>query len=56
MNNITPQVALDAIPRVGLKILSAAALFVVGRWLINLALALTQKALQSQHLDAPIVR
>ncbi|HXZ81321.1 MAG TPA: mechanosensitive ion channel family protein [Terriglobales bacterium] len=54
--NITPQVVMDTLTRVGLKILGAIALFIIGRWLIRLALALTTKALNRQRLDATIVR
>lgn len=56
MSSITPQIVIDVITRVGLKIMGAAALFIIGRWLIKLAIALTRRALQSQHLDATIVR
>lgn len=52
----TTQVVIETLTRVGLKILGAVALFIVGRWLIKLAIALTTKALNRQHLDATIVR
>src|SRR5262249_40084677 len=52
----TTQVVIETLTRVGLKILGAVALFIVGRWLIKLAIALTAKALNRQHLDATIVR
>ncbi|HMK28577.1 MAG TPA: mechanosensitive ion channel family protein [Terriglobales bacterium] len=54
--NITPQVVIETLTRLGLKVLGAIALFIVGRWLIKLALALTTKALNRQQLDPTIVR
>jgi small conductance mechanosensitive channel len=54
--NLSPQVAIDVLTRLGLKILGAIALFVIGRWLIKLAVALTTKALNRQHLDPTIMR
>jgi small conductance mechanosensitive channel len=36
--------------------LGAVALFIIGRWLIKLGLALTAKALNRQHVDATILR
>ena len=53
---VTSQVAIDTITRVGLKIVGAIALFIVGRWLIKLAVRLTTKALDRQHLDPTIMR
>ncbi|MGH9801407.1 MAG: mechanosensitive ion channel family protein [Blastocatellia bacterium] len=41
---------------VGLRILYAVILFLVGRWLIHLAVRLTQRALESQKIDATIQR
>jgi hypothetical protein len=52
--NFSPQVAIDTLTRVELKMLGAVVLFIIGRWLIRLALALTAKALNRQHLDATI--
>jgi small conductance mechanosensitive channel len=54
--NLTPQLAIDALTRVGLRILGAVALFIIARWLIKLALALATKALTRQRLDPTIVR
>ncbi len=41
---------------VGLKVLGALALWIIGRWLITFAINLMGKALTRQHLDATIVR
>src|ERR1700751_2985979 len=54
--NVTPQVAIDVLTRVGLKILGAVALFIIGRWLIKLAVALLTRALNREHFDSTIVR
>ncbi len=54
--NVSPQVAIDILTRVGLKMLGAIALFIIGRWLIKFALALAAKALNRQRVDATIVR
>lgn len=54
--SVTPQIAIDTLTRVGLKILGALVLYIIGRWLIKLALALMTKTLNRQHLDATIVR
>jgi len=54
--NFSPQIAIDTLTRVGLKMLGAVALLIIGRMLIKLALALTAKALNRQHLDATILR
>lgn len=54
--NVTPQVIIDTLTRVGLKIVGAIALFIIGRWLIKLASALVSKALNRQNMDATIVR
>jgi len=54
--NFSPQIAIDTLTRMGLKMLAAVALFIIGRMLIKLALALTAKALNRQHLDATILR
>src|SRR5436309_9806617 len=54
--NVGPQVAIDILTRVGLKMLGAIALFIIGRWLIKFALALAAKALNRQRVDATIVR
>jgi small conductance mechanosensitive channel len=54
--SVSSQVVIDVLTRVGLKVLGAIALFMIGRWLIRLALALTTRALNRQRLDATIVR
>src|SRR2546430_7174352 len=40
---------------VGLKLLGAIALWIVGRWLVKLACKLVTRALIRQHLDATII-
>lgn len=47
--------AVSVITDLGLKILGAIALLIVGRWLIRLTTNLVGKALKRQHLDATIV-
>ena len=47
--------AANTITQVGLKILGAIILFVVGRLLIRLAVSLTARALSRQSLDATVV-
>ena len=43
--------AADVMTRVGLKVLGAIAIFVVGRWLIRFAVRVLQRALRSRHID-----
>lgn len=40
----------------GLQILGALALYIVGRWLIGFAVGLVQKALSRQHLEPTLLR
>jgi small conductance mechanosensitive channel len=47
--------ALLILMQVGLKVLGAIVIWIVGRWLIRLATALISRALDRQHLDATIV-
>jgi small conductance mechanosensitive channel len=54
--NVTAQVVIDVLTRVGLKVLGAIALFMIGRWLIKLALSLSTRGLNKQRLDSTIVR
>jgi small conductance mechanosensitive channel len=49
------QDSANVLTHVGLKILGAIVLFVVGRWLIRLACSLTARALVRQDLDATLV-
>jgi small conductance mechanosensitive channel len=53
--SFSSQVAIDILIRLGLKILGAVALFIIGRWLIKLALVLMANALKRQRLDATIL-
>jgi len=41
---------------VGLKVLGALALWIIGRWLINFAVNLMGRGLTRQHLDATLIR
>lgn len=41
---------------VGLKILAAIVLYIIGRWLIGFVIKLMQRALEAQHVDATIQR
>src|SRR5882724_9085382 len=54
LNAIYQNVAAIA-TTVGLKLLGAAALWIIGRWLIRFAGALVTRALIRQHLDVTIV-
>jgi len=47
--------ALLILMQVGMKVLGAAVIWIVGRWLISLASALIGRALDRQHLDPTIV-
>jgi len=49
------QTTVNLLTQVGLKILGAIVLFVVGRWLIRFATSLVASALNRQKLDATIV-
>lgn len=50
------QIVITAATDVGLKILAAIAFWVVGRWLIGIALNVIRKALETQKLDPTILR
>lgn len=54
-NQILQNVA-NAATNVGLKILAAIVLYLIGRWLIGFAIKLMQRALEAQHVDATIQR
>src|SRR5262249_38433754 len=54
-NKILNSVAAVAM-NVGLKILAAFVLYMIGRWLIGLAVKLMHRALNAQHIDATIQR
>lgn len=41
---------------VGLKVLAAIAFWVIGRWLIGLAVGMVRKALESQKIDPTVLR
>lgn len=49
------QNAVNVLTQVGLKVLGAIVLFVVGRWLIRFATGLVARALNRQHFDATII-
>src|ERR1041384_3437419 len=55
MNGIWQNVTNIAI-RVGFQILAAIVFWIVGRWLIGLAVRLLQRALIKQHVDATVLR
>ena len=53
--NAVAQNAVNVLTQVGLKLLGAVFLWIVGRWLIRLAISLVVRALNRQHLDPTIV-
>ncbi len=55
INTITTNL-IGTLSDFGFKILGAIAFWVVGRWLINLALKLMKKALRSQQIDATVAK
>jgi small conductance mechanosensitive channel len=54
-NNIA-KVAQTTLTGVGLQVLGAFALYVIGRWLISFAVGLFQKALAKQHIEPTLLR
>ena len=40
---------------VGLKILGALAIWIIGRWVISLVMALTRKGMEARHVDATLI-
>jgi small conductance mechanosensitive channel len=54
--NQISQNVVNTITNVGLKILAAVVLYMIGRWLIGLVIRLLQRALEAQHVDATIQR
>src|SRR4249920_2743518 len=54
--NALTQAAIATLVAVGWKILGAAALWLVGRWLINMAVRLLGRTLSQQHFDATLTR
>ena len=48
--------ALAILTTVGFKIVGAVAMWLVGKWLISIALRMTERALRYQHLDATLLR
>ncbi|MBS1786995.1 MAG: mechanosensitive ion channel family protein [Acidobacteria bacterium] len=55
VNQITTYVTTVAVT-VGLKILAAIVLYLIGRWLIGLIIKIMQRALEAQHVDATVQR
>jgi len=49
-------VLINAATDVGLKILAAIAIWIIGRWLIGITLRVIKLGLQRQHIDATILR
>ena len=54
--NRIQEILVTAATDIGLKILAAIAFWVVGRWLIGIALSVIRKALETQKLDPTILR
>ena len=54
--NVTAQFLVDTFTRLGLKILGAIVLFIIGRWLIKIASGLVTRALTHQKMDPTIAR
>ena len=50
------QNAANTLTTVGLKIVAAIILYMIGRWLISFAIRLMRRALEAQHVDATIQR
>ncbi|AGG33964.1 MscS Mechanosensitive ion channel [beta proteobacterium CB] len=50
------EILVTAATDIGLKILAAIAFWVIGRWLISLALSILRKGLEQQKLDPTILR
>lgn len=55
VNQMTQNV-LNVLVTVGLKVLAAIVIYVVGRWLISLAISIMKKALDTQRVDPTVVR
>jgi small conductance mechanosensitive channel len=47
---------IDTATDVGIKVLGAIALWVIGRWLIGLTLRMVRGGLERQHIDPTVVR
>jgi small conductance mechanosensitive channel len=56
MPNIAIQTLIASGISFGISILAALAIWIIGRWLIRLAVRLIDRALTSQHLDQTLVR
>jgi small conductance mechanosensitive channel len=54
-NNIL-KVVEGTVTGVGLQVLGAIALYIIGRWLINFAVGLLRKALSGQHIEPTLMR
>src|SRR5689334_11666466 len=48
--------AVEIITNIGLKILGAIAFWVIGRWLIHLAVGMLQRSLERQKVDPTVLR
>src|SRR5215813_13542644 len=53
--NIVTQNFLALATQFGLKVLGAIALWIIGRWLIQFVVRVTQRALAKQNLDATVI-
>lgn len=56
MLNVNIEYWTDIVVGVGLKVLGAIAVWIIGRWLIGLAMRLLAAGLNRQHVDATLVR
>src|SRR5262245_66411059 len=54
--NSIGKVVATTLTGVGLQVLGAIALYIIGRWLIGFAVGLVQKALSKQHLEPTLLR
>ena len=54
-NNIV-RIAEGSLTTVGLQVLGAIALYVIGRWLISFVVGLLQKGLRGQHIEPTLLR
>ena len=50
------QTSIPVLTQVGLKIVGAIALWIIGRWLIGLAVRMMARALDRQHFDPTLTR
>jgi len=54
--NAVFQMIQDRATAVGLQILGALVLYIVGRWIISLVVAAVQKTLATQHIEPTVLR